>query len=116
MQVYINQPIGIDQGEATLFSEYQDGGDMWTGRGSRMRSRKVHFNHPFRAAPTVHVSLSMWDIHHGANARADLAAENVTQTGFEAVFRTWEDTRIARARIRWIAIGPMAHEDDWELY
>lgn len=116
MRIFSNQPIGIDEGEETLFSEYQDGGDMWTGDGPRLRRRKVHFERGFRAAPSVHVSLAMWDIHHGANARADISAENVTELGFEAVFRTWEDTRIARARIRWMAIGPMAHADDWELY
>lgn len=116
MRIYLNQPLGIDQGEETLFSEYQDGGDMWTGYGPRMRRRKIPFEHAFRALPTVHVNLSMWDIHHAANARADLTAENITERDFDAVLRTWEDTRIARARIRWMAIGPVAHEDDWELY
>ncbi len=116
MRIYRNQPIGIDQGEETLFSDYQDGGDMWTGHGPRTRRQTIRFSSAFREAPVVHVSLSMWDIHHTANGRADIAAENVTEQGFDAVFRTWENTRVARARIRWMAIGPMAHEDDWELY
>ena len=116
MRIYTNQPIGIDQGEETLFSDYEDGGDMWTGHGPRERRQTIHFAKAFRDAPTVHVSLSMWDIHHATNGRADVAAENITEQGFDAVFRTWEDTRVARARIRWMAIGAVAHEDDWELY
>ncbi|MHA7829045.1 MAG: H-type lectin domain-containing protein, partial [Roseovarius sp.] len=50
------------------------------------------------------------------NARADVAAEKITEAGFEVVFRTWGDTRVARARIRWMAIGEARHEDDWQLY
>ncbi|MEM6748711.1 MAG: H-type lectin domain-containing protein [Pseudomonadota bacterium] len=116
MRVFTNQAIGVDQGEETLFSEYQDGGDMWTGHGPRVRRRTVHFKRAFRATPSVHISLSMWDMDHAGNGRVDLTTENVTEQSFDAVFRTWEDTRIARARIRWMAIGPIAHADDWELY
>jgi hypothetical protein len=36
----------------------------------------------------VHVSLSMWDMGNDSNARADIRAENVTETGFDLVFRT----------------------------
>ena len=64
----------------------------------------------------VHVSLSMWDMDSATNARADVAAEKITANGFDVVFRTWGDTRVARARIRWMAIGELQHEDDWQLY
>jgi len=47
--------------------------------------------------------------------RADLRSENVTKEGFELVFRTWGDTRIARVRASWMAIGPLPQQDDWEL-
>jgi len=36
--------------------------------------------------------------------------------GFDLVFRTWGDTKVARVRIGWIAIGPVKSDDDWELY
>jgi len=39
----------------------------------------------------------------------------VTATGFEIVFRTWADTRIARIRADWIAIGPARDEEDWDV-
>ena len=74
------------------------------------------FGEAFKTPPAVHVSLSMWDMDSGTNVRADVGAENITEKGFDVVFRTWGDTRVARARIRWMAIGAVNHEDDWELY
>mgnify|MGYP006075315471 FL=1 len=47
--------------------------------------------------------------------RADVAAETVTETGFDLVFRTRSDTRVARARIGWMAIGELSDEDDWDV-
>ena len=47
--------------------------------------------------------------------RADVVAETVTETGFDLVFRTWDDTRVARARIGWMAIGELIDEDDWDV-
>jgi len=108
--------IGIDQGNVEVFSEFANGGDMWTGRGARERRKAVRFSEPFRAPPTVQVSLSMWDMDQGANGRADLLADNITETGFDLVFRTWSDTRVARVRMSWLAIGEVTSEDDWQLY
>ena len=116
MKHLVNQTIGIAQGDDVLFSDYEDGGEMWTGQGSRERRHKLVFRTPFKAPPAVHVSLSMWDMDSATNVRADVGAENITDKGFDVVFRTWGDTRVARARIRWMAIGPVHHEDDWELY
>jgi hypothetical protein len=42
-------------------------------------------------------------------------AEEITAEGFTAVFRTWSDTKIARIRASWTAIGEVAHEDDWDI-
>jgi hypothetical protein len=61
------------------------------------------------------VSMSMWDIDNKTNSRADLVAENITAKGFDLVFRTWGDTRVARIRADWMAIGPVADEDDWKV-
>lgn len=116
MKEFHNTSIGIDQGDDILFSDYEDGGDLWTGHGSRTRRHRLTFSKPFRTEPAVHVSLSMWDIDSSRNARADVMAEKITPHGFEVVFRTWADTRVARARIRWMAIGEIPREDDWELY
>ena len=73
------------------------------------------FATPFRDVPAVMVGISLWDMDHKTNMRADLQAENVTATGFDLVFRTWGDTRIARIRADWTAIGAMKDDDDWDV-
>jgi hypothetical protein len=116
MQRLRNHWIGIDQGDNVLFSDFEDGGVMWTGTGPRERRCRVKFAGSFRATPAVHVALSMWDMHHATNVRADVAAEAVDVSGFDVVFRTWGDTKVARARVRWMAIGALRDSDEWELY
>ena len=46
---------------------------------------------------------------------ADISAEMVNPEGFVIVFRTWGDTRVARIRADWLAIGEISSEDDWEI-
>ncbi|MEQ9258382.1 MAG: H-type lectin domain-containing protein [Roseovarius sp.] len=116
MKTITGRTIGIDQGDELLFSDFEENGEMWTGEGPRERRLAIAFSRPFREVPAVHVSLSMWDMDSGGNARADLSADGITQKGFEVVFRTWGDTRVARARVRWIAFGALPDEDDWQLY
>ncbi|MBW4982672.1 H-type lectin domain-containing protein [Mameliella sp. CS4] len=115
MQKLTGSRVGIDQGDEEVFSEFATGGDMWTGEGSRERRKSVTFSEPFRTPPTVQVAMSLWDIDQRANVRADVAAENVTRTGCDLVFRTWGDTRVARVRMSWLAIGEAKSEDDWDL-
>ncbi len=106
---------GIEQGSTPLFSDFQDGGEMWTGHGQREMRRVVEFDEHFSAPPAVHVSLSMLDIDQATNHRVDISAEMVSEDGFVIVFRTWGDTRVARVRADWMAIGPVRHVDDWDL-
>ena len=107
--------IGIDQGDTVLFSDFENDGEMWTGRGQRERRRRVKFTEPFRTAPNVQTSISLWDMDASTVIRADIAAEAITEDGFDLVFRTWGDTRVARARIGWMAIGELSDEDDWDV-
>lgn len=107
--------VGIDRGEAVMFSDFEDDGPMWTGTGDRTARKKITFSEPFAAPPEVQVSLVMWDMDRATNSRADLSAEMISEQGFEAVFKTWGDTRIARARIGWLAIGKVGNEDDWDV-
>ena len=108
--------IGMDQGTFELFSDFQEGGEMWTGSGPSKVSRAVEFSEAFSTQPMVHVSLSMRDMGNDSNARGDIRAENVTETGFDLVFQTWSDTRIARVSASWLAIGEVADPDQWQLY
>ncbi|MGR3495488.1 H-type lectin domain-containing protein [Citreimonas sp.] len=115
MQRFPRGQMAIDQGEAEIFSEFEDGGPMWTGSGPRERRRAVAFAQPFLAAPVVQVTVSLWDTDQSTNLRAEIAAEDATPEGCTLVFRTWGDTRIARIRMRWTAIGAVASEDDWPV-
>ena len=111
-----NHLIGIDQGEEILFPDFQDGGEMWTGRGQRERRRRILFSEEFRAPPSVHVSISMWDVDTKTALRADISAEVIDTAGFDLVFRTWGDTRVARVRVAWLAMGELPESDEWDIY
>jgi len=107
--------MGIDQGSRVLFSDFEHNGEMWSGDGDREVRVWVEFSEPFQAPPAISVGLSMWDMDHSTNPRMDISAEDATENGFHLVFRTWDDTRVARVRADWTAIGEVAHEDDWDL-
>lgn len=105
--------VGVARGSALVFSAFENNGEMWTGDGPRVASYTVHFAEKFISPPAVHVSINMWDIGASQNARADITAEEVTAEGFRIVFRTWGDTKVARVRAEWMAIGAVHHDDDF---
>ncbi len=113
MKRFGHAAVGIANGEAEVFSAFDNGGEMWTGSGPRAERCRVTFDEPFLDPPSVHLAFSMWDVEAGANQRMDLKAENITAEGFDICFRTWGDTHVARARAAWMAIGPVRYEDDW---
>jgi hypothetical protein len=108
--------VGILQGSRLLFSDFVNDGSMWTGHGDRESRFAVRFAEPFQAAPSVLVNIGLCDMDHHHNMRVDLSAENITTDGFDIVFRTWGDTRIARIRADWMAIGPTPASENWQLY
>jgi len=107
--------IGLDQGDEVLFQDFEDGGEMWTGRGQRERRRRIKFSEVFLDAPVVQLSISLWDIDAGSVVRADVTSESVTTSGFDMIFRTWGDTKVARVRIAWTAIGALNDDDAWDV-
>jgi len=106
--------IGILSGEELLFSDFENNGQMWSGDGEREVRTNVSFETAFSAAPSVMVNMAMIDMSHDTNFRADLRAENITQLGFDIVFRTWDNTRVARLRATWQAIGQVVTEEGWD--
>ncbi|UWQ78166.1 H-type lectin domain-containing protein [Leisingera sp. S132] len=110
-----NPRTGVEQGDVTVFSDFEEGGEMWTGTGPRVRRQPVAFSTAYASPPAVHVSVSLWDMATTAPIRAELVAENITCEGFEIVFRTWADSRAARLRASWLAIGELPHADDWDV-
>ena len=107
--------LAIEQGSRVLFSDYADDGIMWTGQGDREIRHVVLFKEKFSTIPAVMLGISMWDIDHKHNARADISAERITGEGFHIVFRTWGDTRIARIRVEWTAVGAVNDEESWDV-
>lgn len=97
-----------------MFSAFDNGGAMWTGRGPRLERQQIRFDEAFVEPPMVHLSISMWDIAVNANQRADIQAVEITAQGFVIEFRTWDDTRVARIRASWMAIGKVPHADDFD--
>lgn len=110
-----NRLLGVDQGQVALFSDFENDGPMWSGHGPRAVRIDVAFSQAFKSIPIVQVALSMWDMDQTTNARADLTTEAVTKEGFTLVFKTWGDSKIARARASWLALGEATHEDDWDI-
>ncbi|GLQ36069.1 hypothetical protein GCM10007939_23530 [Amylibacter marinus] len=113
MKKIFSSVIGVDQGDVLIFSDFDSGGSMWTGKGQRARRVRVDFPTAFREEPSVHVSLKMMDMAQNSNQRFDLLVEEVSEQGFTAIFKTWGDTKIARASMHWLAIGPTFNDDDW---
>ena len=110
-----NHLIGIAQGSRVMFSDFEDGGQMWTGTGPREARMRVTFDEPFKTIPAIQTVLAMFDIDEATNQRADLTHGNVTTEGFDLIFRTWGDTRVARVRADWTAIGEVRADDEWDL-
>ena len=115
MKRFKSGTIGILQGSRVLFSDFADGGVMWTGQGDRESRHQITFKEAFRDAPVVLTAIAMWDIDHTHTSRVDLTTDLITTAGFQLVFRTWGDTRVARVRADWTAIGPVRDHDDWDV-
>ena len=114
MTKILSSALAIDQGDVLVFSDLEDGGEMWTGKGDRSRTARVNFREQFRERPMVSLGIKMIDADTGANLRYDLILEDVSSTGFNIRFKTWGDTKIARARASWMAIGGVEAEDNWD--
>jgi hypothetical protein len=113
--IVVKGRVAIRQGSTVLFSDYENGGPMWADTGPRVARVAVSFPEPYLRPPAVMVGISMWDIDGQTNQRADIRAEEVTETGFDLVFRTWGDTRVARIRADWTALGEVRDDDDWDV-
>jgi len=116
MHRFESRTVGIDHGDVVLFSDFEDDGQMWRGSGPRQSRAEVRFSQSYATPPHVQVAMSMWDISNNTNIRADVQAEDITETGFTIVFRTWSDTQVARVRVAWTSLGELPSDEDWELY
>lgn len=86
---------------------------MWTGVGPRRSTYYVAFDEPFEDVPAVNIGLSMWDTEGSSNQRLDVQAIEIKPDGFLIEFRTWGDSKVARVRASWMAIGPVGYAENW---
>lgn len=107
--------VGVDAGDMVLFSDFEDDGPMWSQQGPRIARQTVSFSENYARPPSVTVTMSMLDMSNEGYTRADIQAENVSETGFEIVFRTWGDSKVARVRAAWQSIGELPSDEQWVL-
>jgi len=115
MRRFESHTIGVDHGDEILFSDFEDDGKMWKGEGPRAVRHAITFSEGFSDVPVISLQLSMVDMSNEAFIRGDLQPDNITKSGFDIVFRTWGDSRVARIRVAWQAMGPLPSDDTWEL-
>lgn len=72
---------------------------------SRTFVGNVLFDAPFSNVPIVHVGLSGFDIDQRDSARISVQAESITSTGFDIRIKTWQNTRVYKVEVSWIALG-----------
>lgn len=65
----------------------------------------VMFDSPFLSVPVVQLGLSGFDLDQRDSARVTLTAENITESGFQAIVSTWAGTRVFAIEFNWLAIG-----------
>ena len=97
--------LQIVVGEGEVFNHVDKNDFMWDSEGDRVIRQSIIFDQPFGAVPLVSVGLSGVDASRAQNQRFHLSVENITCFGFNLVFVTWGDTKIARASASWNATG-----------
>lgn len=104
--------VMIASGEAMVFDHIKTPGPMWTGQGKRWAEAPIVFERLFDAPPHVMLSIRMIDAIHMTNLRLQLIPKSVSRVGFTVSAHTWDDTKIGRLSISWLAIGERAVEWD----
>jgi hypothetical protein len=66
----------------------------------------VAFAAPFAHPPVVQAGLVGFDLDQRDSGRLSTRVTNITTTGFDLVFTTWEDTRVYAVEVSWLAVGP----------
>ncbi len=79
--------------------------ELHKGHGPRTFRETVRFPEPFSRPPKVVVSLSMFDIAAGQNARLMVYVVQTEFDSFTIEYRTWNNTKCVEARAAWVAYG-----------
>jgi hypothetical protein len=76
------------------------------GEGSRSFTVDITFASPFSSLPVVQLGLTGFDMDQRDSSRITLKANNITESGFQAVLSTWASSRVFAVEFNWLAIGP----------
>lgn len=106
--------FNIEQGEARLFSDFESNGNMWSGKGDRRVDYHINLGNLYKTPPKILINITLLDAASDQHVRFSLAAENITNSGFDIVFKTWLDSRFARVWVQWTALGEISDPDMWE--
>jgi len=98
----------VASGVVPVFEGFGADDPMWQGAGARSVSVEVAFAMPFAAPPHVQVAVSTLDADQSRNLRYRLEVEDVGRKSFLVTSHVWDDTRIGRLAVSWIAIGEQA--------
>ena len=71
------------------------------GEGNRHFDHVVKFEQEFDSAPQVLVALNHVDV--GPEVKLQVAAENITATGFVLRYSAWANARVLSVGAQWIA-------------
>ena len=53
----------------------------------------------------VQVAIAGFDIDQRDSARLSVRASAITATGFEIIVQTWQNSRVYKVEISWLAVG-----------
>ncbi len=95
----------VETGEIEVFNHVDPDDKMWAENGGRSVFRTVYLKEKFATAPMVHAGICLLDGSKGANMRIAIKVSNIKSDEFSAGVITWDDTRLARVSVNWIAIG-----------
>lgn len=112
MKPISSNKIGIQSGTFTIFSDFDKAGEMWVGTGPRERQKRITFEDKFISPTSVTLNISLWNVYNETNFRMKLQAIDITELGFTASIKTWDDTRISRMHVTWQAIGEAIDPDE----
>jgi len=102
------ESLKVQMGEVSLpkTAETDNFWDASKGGGWRKTPATVTFQEPFKRQPVVMVALKRIDLGDFKSNihRIGVRAENISQTGVQVYFETWNESLVFEAVVSWIAV------------
>ncbi|WEF22923.1 hypothetical protein [Paracoccus sp. S3-43] len=115
MKPFNHHAIGLCQGASLLFSAFENHDPMWSGEGPRAIRQTGFFDEAFAAPPAVHARRSPRRRHVGhrpqRQPKGRYPGGQDHPVRLRHRFPDLGDTRVARIRAEWLALGALPHKD-----